>query len=129
MEMSPAHNAPHSGAYITRGIFPTTRCRTKQDNRERNSMGVKTSLSRPLTMAQSQNTNVELPEMRTAWCIVRRGPPPKALRKQEIPMPTLDDNQVLIKVQAAALNPVSALKACSCIDLTTHSSLLVELTR
>ncbi len=58
-----------------------------------------------------------LPTERTAWCIVKRGLPSEALRKQNLPMPTLEENEVLIRVQAAALNPVCARR----LPLQSHS--------
>ena len=50
----------------------------------------------------------EHPKMQRAWRAIRRGAPSKALALQDIPVPTLSEGEVLVKVQAAALNPVYA---------------------
>ena len=48
------------------------------------------------------------PDVQKAWVAVRQGSPRSALElKSDWPVPSkLDPNEVLIKVQAAALNPV-----------------------
>jgi NADPH:quinone reductase-like Zn-dependent oxidoreductase len=53
---------------------------------------------------------VSIPKTQRAWRVVTQGPPSKALRfEQDVPTPSaLKPNDVLIKVQAAALNPVYA---------------------
>jgi hypothetical protein len=50
-----------------------------------------------------------LPTTQKAWLVVRRGPPDVALELvHDAPVPTeLQDGEVLVKVGAAALNPVS----------------------
>ncbi|ETW85496.1 quinone oxidoreductase 6 [Heterobasidion irregulare TC 32-1] len=50
----------------------------------------------------------QIPQTQKAWRVVAQGPPSKALRlDKELPVPTqLDKGNVLVKVQAAALNPV-----------------------
>jgi hypothetical protein len=56
-----------------------------------------------------------LPSTQTAWCHLRRGTPAEALELvHDAPVPGLDglkDDEVLVKVHAAALNPVYA-QAC-----------------
>lgn len=49
-----------------------------------------------------------LPETQRAWRVVRKGSPSKALHfDDQVPVPTkLAPGDVLVKVQAAALNPV-----------------------
>ncbi|TFY78567.1 hypothetical protein EWM64_g5447 [Hericium alpestre] len=53
-------------------------------------------------------TTAELPKTQNAWKVVRQGRPDKALvLKKDEPMPTkLKPGEVLVKVQAASLNPV-----------------------
>lgn len=48
-----------------------------------------------------------IPDTQKAWLIVRKGVPAKALRLEEYPVPKkLRKGEVLVRVQAAALNPV-----------------------
>jgi len=49
---------------------------------------------------------VELPKSRLVWRIIRRGSPEVALRLEDIPLPQLKKDEVLVRVHAAALNPV-----------------------
>lgn len=53
-------------------------------------------------------TNPGVPSVQTAWRIVRRGIPAKALSfDHDVPVPSvLEDGEVLVKVEAAALNPM-----------------------
>jgi NADPH:quinone reductase-like Zn-dependent oxidoreductase len=55
-------------------------------------------------MAEQNN----VPTTQQAWFVVRKGHPSKALElKKDAPVPTtLEKGQALVKVQAAALNPV-----------------------
>jgi NADPH:quinone reductase-like Zn-dependent oxidoreductase len=51
-----------------------------------------------------------LPKTQRAWRAVKRGKPSEALVLQtDVPVPSLSPGEVLVKVQAAALNPVSVL--------------------
>lgn len=49
-----------------------------------------------------------IPEKQKAWLAVKRGTPAQAIRYDEsVPLSSkLEPSQVLVKVQAAALNPV-----------------------
>lgn len=49
-----------------------------------------------------------IPTLQSAWRVLRRGPPAKALSlEHDVPVPSeLKDGEVLVKVEAAALNPV-----------------------
>ncbi|KAH7340596.1 hypothetical protein B0J17DRAFT_652028 [Rhizoctonia solani] len=47
-----------------------------------------------------------VPETQKGWRVVRQGPPRKALALQTFPVPTVRDGEVLVKIEAAALNPV-----------------------
>lgn len=42
----------------------------------------------------------------TAWQYSRRGPLPQTLEKKEIQLPSLKAGESLVKIHAAALNPV-----------------------
>ncbi|OCH92073.1 NAD(P)-binding protein [Obba rivulosa] len=47
------------------------------------------------------------PSTQRAWRVVRKGYPSKALRLENLPVPTqLSSGEVLVKIQAASLNPV-----------------------
>ncbi|CEL52090.1 alcohol dehydrogenase [Rhizoctonia solani AG-1 IB] len=46
------------------------------------------------------------PEIQQGWRVVRQGPPNKALAFQTFPVPRIRSGEVLVKVEAAALNPV-----------------------
>jgi hypothetical protein len=59
-----------------------------------------------LTSIHHQSSMADLPRTRQAWRIKRQGQPRKALQLEEVPLPKLQRDEVLIKVQAAALNPV-----------------------
>ena len=50
----------------------------------------------------------EIPEKQSAWIVVTKGIPSKALQlKQDTPVPKeLTQGEVLVRVDAAALNPV-----------------------
>ena len=51
-----------------------------------------------------------LPKIQRAWRAVKRGKPSEALVFQtDVPVPVLSPGEVLVKVRAAALNPVSVL--------------------
>ena len=52
---------------------------------------------------------VDIPKNRQDWRIVKQGDPHRALALEDIPLPTLDQDEVLVKVKAAALNPVFVL--------------------
>jgi hypothetical protein len=55
---------------------------------------------RPTTMSSEQKTQ-------QAWIVERKGQPKDVIRKKEWPIPSkLGPGEVLVKVQAAALNPV-----------------------
>ncbi|CAE6519863.1 unnamed protein product [Rhizoctonia solani] len=47
-----------------------------------------------------------VPETQKGWRVVKQGPPRKALALQTFPIPEIRDREVLVKVEAAALNPV-----------------------
>ncbi|CAE6427509.1 hypothetical protein ACGC1H_004593 [Rhizoctonia solani] len=47
-----------------------------------------------------------VPESQNGWRVVRQGPPRRALALQTFPVPTVRDGEVLVKIEAAALNPV-----------------------
>ena len=53
-----------------------------------------------------------IPKTQKAWIIVRKGDPSAALSlKEDYPVPTdLGSNDVLVKIEAAALNPVCVLQ-------------------
>lgn len=52
-------------------------------------------------------TTMSLPKTQRAWVVEGRGTPQDALAyKTDRPLPKLRGNEVLVKVQAAALNPV-----------------------
>lgn len=55
-----------------------------------------------------QQSELLIPKVQRAWRSVRRGPPAKSLQLQtDVPVATdLKDGEVLIKVEAGALNPV-----------------------
>ena len=59
-------------------------------------------------MASTPVTATALPSVQTVWKIVRKGDPAKALVKEEnAPVPNkIPEGCVLVKVQAASLNPV-----------------------
>ena len=59
-------------------------------------------------MASISTATTSLPSVQTVWKIVRRGDPAKALVKdQNAPVPTkIPEGYVLVKIQAASLNPV-----------------------
>jgi len=59
-------------------------------------------------MTSASATTSALPSVQTVWKIVRRGDPARALVKEEnAPIPTkIPKGYVLVKVQAASLNPV-----------------------
>lgn len=49
----------------------------------------------------------DLPETQRAWRVVKRGKPSESLVFQtDVAIPPLSPGEVLVKVQAAALNPV-----------------------
>ena len=52
----------------------------------------------------------ELPKSRLAWRIIRRGQPETALRLDDIPLPKLGKGEVLVRIHAAALNPVYGIR-------------------
>lgn len=62
----------------------------------------------------STSTAAETPDLPTtqrAWLVVRQGDPAEALKLEEkAPVPRLEKGDVLVKVQAAALNPVYVLR-------------------
>ncbi|KAF8744586.1 Zinc-binding dehydrogenase, partial [Rhizoctonia solani] len=47
-----------------------------------------------------------VPETQQGWRVVRQGLPSKALAFQTFPVPKIRDGEVLVKIEAAALNPV-----------------------
>ncbi|CAE7153795.1 unnamed protein product [Rhizoctonia solani] len=47
-----------------------------------------------------------VPETQNGWRVVRQGPPRRALALQTFPVPRVRDGEVLVKIEAAALNPV-----------------------
>ena len=59
-------------------------------------------------MASTSASAASLPSVQTAWKIVRRGDPAKALVKEEnAPVPKkILQGSMLVKIQAASLNPV-----------------------
>lgn len=61
-----------------------------------------------LIFSLTMSLPTQIPQTQKAWRVVAQGPPSKALRlDKELPVPTqLDKGNVLVKVQAAALNPV-----------------------
>lgn len=56
------------------------------------------------------DTEFPIPNVQRAWRSVRRGPPSTSLElHSDVPVPReLKDGEVLIKVEAAALNPMQA---------------------
>ncbi|CAE6410268.1 unnamed protein product [Rhizoctonia solani] len=46
------------------------------------------------------------PETQQGWRVVRQGPPSKALAFETFPVPKIRSGEVLVKIEAAALNPV-----------------------
>ena len=49
----------------------------------------------------------DIPLTQRAWIVARRGTPAQALElRTDWPVPKLGEGEVLVKVQAAALNPV-----------------------
>ncbi|KAG8741585.1 hypothetical protein FRC10_002658 [Ceratobasidium sp. 414] len=48
----------------------------------------------------------DIPETQKGWRVVRQGAPARALALQNFPVPRVKDGEVLVKVEAAALNPV-----------------------
>lgn len=51
---------------------------------------------------------LDLPKTQRAWRAVKRSKPSDALIfRSDVPVPPLSPGEVLVKVQAAALNPVS----------------------
>ena len=59
-------------------------------------------------MADTQTTAAkELPTTQKSWRVLKSGKPADALALAETPVPTkLKKGEILVKVQAAALNPV-----------------------
>lgn len=50
---------------------------------------------------------MSVPQKQTVWYVTAKGEPSKVLRlDKDVPVPTLTKGEVLVKVQAAALNPV-----------------------
>ena len=60
------------------------------------------------TMSTTKLDDIAVPDKQKAWVIVKRGKPQDALVFDEnAPVPSdLGEGEILIKVQAAALNPV-----------------------
>lgn len=70
-------------------------------------------------------SNINLPKTQRAWRAVKQGKPSEALVFQtDVPVPPLSPGEVLVKVQAAALNPVSVLSLY--ILLNSCSNTLLE---
>lgn len=59
-------------------------------------------------MSTAKLANTTIPEKQRAWVVVKRGKPKNALVfDQKAPVPSdLGPGEVLLRVQAAALNPV-----------------------
>ncbi|KAG9100106.1 hypothetical protein FRC07_010448, partial [Ceratobasidium sp. 392] len=47
-----------------------------------------------------------IPDTQKGWRVVRQGVPSKALELQTFPVPKIKEGEVLVKIEAAALNPV-----------------------
>lgn len=56
----------------------------------------------------TEQPSSSIPTKHKAWVVVRKGVPAKALELKETDVPKLINDEVLIKVQAGALNPVYA---------------------
>ena len=67
-------------------------------------------------MATSHRDPITIPETQRAWMVVRSGEPSKALRLDEHASVSrkLEKGEVLVKVQAAALNPM-------CVPPSVHA--------
>lgn len=63
-------------------------------------------------MGSLEMSQLSLPQTRNTWRAVRRGSPRQALRVEHIPMPKLEAGEVLVRVQAAALNPMYVSTLC-----------------
>ena len=69
----------------------------------------------------------DITKTQRAWFVVRKGHPSKALElKEDAPVPTtLEKGQALVKVQAAALNPVYVLDFPCYMCLLSHLPMLL----